>query len=92
MAAIQLGPNLADPIKNATLDLVAPDPGGIVAAGIMTPAFASAKRLRCDLVKSFGGTDDEIEAAAVLLHEVEHREMGDMAVGSFISPRRDCLI
>ena len=91
MAAFQVGPTIGDPAKRAALDLVAPDPGGIVAGEIMTPAYVSAKRLRCGFVKIVGGTDNEVGAAAVLLHEVEHREMGAAAVGNFILLRLDCV-
>ena len=43
MAAIQAGPNLADPVMNAALNLAAPDPGPMAAGGVLTPAFCSAK-------------------------------------------------
>ena len=84
MAAIQTGPNLADPAMNAALNVAAPDPGHVAAGGIMTPAFCSAKRLRCGLIGKFRGTAAEIEESASILHEMEHRHMGAAAAGNLL--------
>jgi hypothetical protein len=82
MAAIQAGPNLADPIMNAALNLAAPDPGPLAAGAIMTTAFCAAKRLRCEQIAAFGGTAAEIEESASILHEMEHGQMGAAAAGN----------
>ena len=82
MAAIQAGPNLADPIMNAALNLAAPDPGPLAGGAIMTTAFCSAKRLRCEQIATLRGTAAEIEESASILHEMEHRQMGAAAAGN----------
>ena len=65
--------------------MLAPDPGALAADGIMTNEFISAKRLRCSLVTS-QGTAAEIEASALLVHKIEHRELGAVAVGNLTPP------
>ncbi len=81
MLAIPAGPDLADPVRNAALNSVAPDPGVLAAGGIVTPMFATAKRKRCELVGPLGGSGAEIENSALALHQLEHYQMGAVAAG-----------
>ena len=82
MSAVPLGPNLADIVKNAALDSLAVDPGPLVAGVNIDPGYASAKRRRCELIPVLGGTAAEIEASAVILHSIEHNQMGEAAEGN----------
>lgn len=82
MSAIATSPNLAQIVRNAALDSIAPDPGALAAGAIVTPIFSVAKRLRCGLVTELGGTTAEIETSATILHTIEHNQLGVAAAGN----------
>ncbi len=81
MTAIPTGPDLANIVANATLNLIAPDPGGLAAGAAVPELFPAAKRKRCALAQMLGGTEDEIERAVMIEHCLDHSQMGAVAAG-----------
>ena len=76
MAAIPIGPFLADVATNTVLDRLAADPGPLAAGAVVTPDYAASKRKRCEMILTLDASPVEKKIAADMLHELEHRSMG----------------
>ncbi len=84
MATIPAGPFLDNVDSNIALNILAPDPGPLVAGAAVTPHFLSLKRKRLEMIHTLDSSLAEKKTATDILHELEHRSMALAVDGNVI--------